>query len=436
MNTLVERLQTSYQYCKQKVTEASNIVVDQLTSEHTQKVALSSMVFGSALFALFITAFIIYLIFYLVSIPVVSKTVPIYFDYSVDKPIATLDFLQYTDTGLLMKPNQRYNLAIQLECPDSDHNLALGNFMIKLDLMNAQNNTLQSAIRPAHLKYKSFLLKSLSTFYNSFSLLMDFKLESQSITVDLIENFHEVYARPIRTAKIELSTDQLQTYSTYLVVNTHFQGLYFYMYHWWFTTGLLFITNIMLSEILIVAYVWNVVLAYMDKAHKVYDEEIDTEVSPPSDNHTRLLPTNSTSKSFTDDSASTAFGEQEGDQDLSFLDHPDNQYHQDSNPLLNAVVPDTYSSTESEEYRGNPSMPISYNGRVYGRSGNFSQPYNTAKSETIRKRRESFLTLSRTNPTPDLEPTEPITTDTNVSQLELDEFEMAGLLEDDDEIRL
>ncbi|KAJ3323744.1 hypothetical protein HDV06_001474 [Boothiomyces sp. JEL0866] len=368
-------LKNAFDFTKEKAKQGYDIFLAKITSRESQKVMVSSVVLGSTIAVLLISSIFIYILIYIISMPVVSKQVPIYLDYS-GNPLGSLDLTTQTDIyGLLMKPNQRYNLAVDLTVPETDYNLMLGNFMVTMELTGKHNQTLVKSTRPAHVFYKSQQLRLLSTFYNSFSLLTGRALESQSIRVDLIENFQELSSNPVRFAHVEISTP-LQTYASHLVINTHFQGLAYFMHHWWLTTAVFFITSIMVSEILIASYVWNIILAYYEKM--VYPPQIEQSNETLSENVTATA--------------------------------------------LEEDIEDTVEQSN-----------ISYSEYRPHSTGNFSYPYKT----DIQQKRETVFLSKR--PDDQIVPEEADTPDTfsigtGVSIQE--EFEMDGLLEEEDKMIL
>lgn len=251
---------STIKWLKSESLKAAKSAFSSVTSKESQKMAVSSVVFTSTIALLLVAAIIIYLLFYLSSMPVMGKSVQIYLDYSSKAPSALLDLRSnFDDTGLVMKAGQRYNLGIELVTPDTESNHLLGNFMVSLELFGKKNQTLGLVSRPAHLKYKSPMLRGFATSWNAISLIMDWSLESSITAVPLIRNYLESSSNLVQFVKITLNCPDIETYSSHLIVETHFQGLAYFMHHWWLSTALFFISNIMLAEILIASYIWSLV---------------------------------------------------------------------------------------------------------------------------------------------------------------------------------
>ena len=133
--------------------------------------------------------------------------------------------------------------------------------MVTLELLNSKNNTLAFVSKPAHLIYKSPLLRSITTLVYSPALLFGSLQESSRLSLNLLSNYIEKSSESIQYAKVTLGNPLIQTYSSFILIETHFQGLAYFMHHWWLSTAFFFISNIMLVEILLVSLFWTVATA-------------------------------------------------------------------------------------------------------------------------------------------------------------------------------
>lgn len=130
-----------------------------------------------------------------------------------------------------------------------------------------------------HLPYKSPLLRTLSTLLFSPFLLLGSSRETSTATLHLLLNFLEKGASSadaIRFARITLGNAMVQTYSASLLIETHFQGLAYFMHKWWLTTAIVSILNIMLVEIVFVSLVWTL-LTGEDNGDGEADDVADRE---------------------------------------------------------------------------------------------------------------------------------------------------------------
>lgn len=68
---------------------------------------------------------------------------------------------------------------------------------------------------------------------------------------------------PIDNIMVTLSTHHLQTYSSHIEIVTHFQGLTYFMYHWYFTTAAFFTSIITMVLSLILTYIYSLIHSIM-----------------------------------------------------------------------------------------------------------------------------------------------------------------------------
>ncbi|KAH6581677.1 hypothetical protein BASA60_002264 [Batrachochytrium salamandrivorans] len=121
-------------------------IVERLTSESSQRMALSSVVFGTALGSMTVVAVSIYSLFYIMYMPQAAITIPFYLQYPShlnqqsqpqSMPSATVNLSQFSATHLpLLTPEQHYSFTADISIPDSDANFKLGNFMVSIELLS------------------------------------------------------------------------------------------------------------------------------------------------------------------------------------------------------------------------------------------------------------------------------------------------------------
>jgi hypothetical protein len=179
-----------------------------VASEKSQKLLITVTIFFLLLTITSLTSFGLYLTFYSLVVPNPRILLPIYFDYSTKSPLALVNYA--------LQPSSTYDLNVLIEVADSPANFALGNFMIQIELDELVSR------RPVLINYKSNLLLSMTTLWKLASIFLANGRESQLIKVPLISNY--VQQTPVNEMSIILSTDKLQTYSSYLEVVTHFNG--------------------------------------------------------------------------------------------------------------------------------------------------------------------------------------------------------------------
>ncbi|KAJ3412117.1 Berardinelli-Seip congenital lipodystrophy 2 (seipin) [Chytridiales sp. JEL 0842] len=391
----------------QLLTQLSRVV----SSDKTQRSAIGAVVFGTLLAILLLLASGTYALFYWLYIPRVTHVLPMYLQYgatfggqhlnpafssgvseelwnskkdgglsgwnnrNVWYPHAVVDFTQDVDPKSGLKPEQYYNLGVQLLVADSPANLELGNFMVSMDLISAQNKTLASSNRPAILKYKSDMFRSLSTMYYALSMLWGFRDESQNIRVLLVENYMELQSSPVQKAIIKITAPNLQVYEAFVTVEAHFQGLRYFMYHWQFTTGAVFITVFMFYYAIFGLIMWRMFLAWFRNMNP--KNKVKKSAGAGSQNGGKSP---SSTKAETEKSSK---GEQQASSFYTKADFPAYAAPNTSDFEDNDAVPDSSddSSDEEAEYiggvpttfaEGPASVPLS--GTISGRGGSGAEP--------------------------------------------------------------
>ncbi len=65
----------------------------------------------------------------------------------------------------------------------------------------------------------------------------------------------------VASLHLEMTRPELQLYSMDLVVQTQFQGLAYFMRHWWATSAIFFVSLIVLIQIILLSSTWKAISA-------------------------------------------------------------------------------------------------------------------------------------------------------------------------------
>ncbi|KAJ3296956.1 hypothetical protein HK104_001001 [Borealophlyctis nickersoniae] len=277
-------------------------------SPATQRAALSVGIYAGIFAAAIGLAVGAYMLFYAAYIPKVSHVVPVYMQYGNPGetvfPTAHVEFATpqtitaEPNQGTFLTPEQLYNVALELYVPDSKHNFELGmsnepniilkcflnihpnlgNFMVYLELYNEKNETIASSRRPGLVRHKTPLFRMLDTVVNVVPLVLGATWEAQSVMVLLLEKYEELESNPIHHAIVRLSDQRIQLYETNLHIDAYFQGLRYFMYHWKFTTGALFISIFLFWEAYIAYMSWKFAVAFFKKPEVKQNETADGKI--------------------------------------------------------------------------------------------------------------------------------------------------------------
>ncbi|CAJ0883714.1 12228_t:CDS:10 [Entrophospora sp. SA101] len=228
-----------------------NSLADLFSAQKAQRITIKSIFIFVAVSTLVSFAFLSYIAFYYVYIPKIAHSKPVHLQYHQDKLIHSM--IDFTENGLysdFLTADQAYDISIDLDVPESDRNIDLGNFMINLELKSKDNNTIQSSGRPCILTYKSKLLRITSTIWRLIPLVLGFVKEDQKLKVVMFENFIEngVNKNP-------------EVYNANIQLDAHFRGLRYLMYYHYVSTGIAFILLFIFWEIFFSIFSWKIIVS-------------------------------------------------------------------------------------------------------------------------------------------------------------------------------
>ncbi|KAF9108201.1 Berardinelli-Seip congenital lipodystrophy 2 (seipin) [Mortierella sp. GBA35] len=202
-----------------------------VNSQSLRRKAVQIAIGCAALVLLIGVSFVAYLSFYWIYIPRRGHVGQVHLQYdkfssSGDSgPTAVVDFTKGGRYSQILRADQAYDILIKLVVPTSSSNVALGNFMVMVQLIGANGHVIVTSSRPAIITFESLLLRIFRTIWRAIPLVLRWTRESQTIRLPLIENFVETSSNPVTKALIEISNPRLQIYRTTLHIDAHFQGL-------------------------------------------------------------------------------------------------------------------------------------------------------------------------------------------------------------------
>jgi len=228
-----------------------------ITSPKTQRTAVKSIFITGSAVVLVLVAFLAYWSFYMIYIPKIAHVKPVYLQYQKESsPYALIDFTENGQYDNFLTADQAYDVSIDLDVPSSDRNIALGNFMIGLELI-AKNETVQISSRPCILTYQSGLFRVIYTFWQLIPLVLGFTKEHQKLVVIMLENMIENAENPITRALVTISNGNLEVYSARIRLDAHFRGLRYFMYYHQVSTAIIFTTMFLAWEVLFSVIAWK-----------------------------------------------------------------------------------------------------------------------------------------------------------------------------------
>ncbi|KAF9152724.1 hypothetical protein BG015_004818 [Linnemannia schmuckeri] len=234
-----------------------------VNSQALRRKAVQIAIAGVVLILLIGVSLIAYLLFYWAYIPRRGHTGHVHLQYDRFRstgqhsgPSAIVDFTKGGRYTQILRSDQAYDISMKLVMPTSSSNVALGNFMVMVQLLGADGNVLVTSSRPAIITYESLLLRLLRTIWRAIPLVLRWTRESQTIRLPLIENFVESSSNPVTKALIEISNPKLQIYRSTLHIDAHFQGLRV-------STALIFMAIFVFWEIIFCILTWQTISSWI-----------------------------------------------------------------------------------------------------------------------------------------------------------------------------
>ncbi len=192
----------------------------------------------------------IYSMFYYIYIPLVSTTKEVHLQFdsrcqlsrspSCATPFASIALTQYSRNSQFLR-GQMYRFAIDLHLPESEVNWSQGMFMVRIKLFDDQKRIIKNVAKPSILRFRSQLNRIIYTLFYWPLLVIGVMDESQTLTVNLIDDFVEgshPNVGPLTEAKIEIEVRDIQiSPPTVLKISAHLSGLRYYMYYWPITSA-------------------------------------------------------------------------------------------------------------------------------------------------------------------------------------------------------
>ncbi|KAF9937792.1 hypothetical protein BGZ67_000889 [Mortierella alpina] len=180
-------------------------------------------------------------------------------------PSAVVHFGKRGAYRQFLSSGQEYDISVKLEVPSSRRNVALGNFMVVVKLLDEKDNIVATANRPATLTYESTLLRVMRTIWRTIPLVLRWSREAEVLQMSMIENFVQKSSHPVVKAYLEISSPDLQIYKSSVHIDAHFHGLRqhrYFMYHHYAVAALIFNAIFIFWEIVFSLLTWQVLTTW------------------------------------------------------------------------------------------------------------------------------------------------------------------------------
>lgn len=146
----------------------------------------------------------------------------------------------------LLMVGQSYRVIVQIEMPESPQNLDLGMFMVCGEMRDIESMLRGHSCRSAMMRYRSPLIRMISTWALSPLYVFGFREEFQRVSVEIFSNYLEQKHHPITDVYVELQSQKIQFYTVSLHIVADFTGKfmrhYVFIFYYWYYTSLRFCT--------------------------------------------------------------------------------------------------------------------------------------------------------------------------------------------------
>merc|ERR1712228_392477 len=219
-----------------------------------------------------------YMFLYWWIIPSLHYERPIYFDYTQSLPTSIInidqeyewylfdlpfEYMQQQESSL--KPNELYDISINLHIPFKQSMHDVGNVMLKLSLYSCTErdtndynqeyyqtsdtfqtkygwNLLRKATRPILLKYESTMVRIIKKIICIIPYCLGLMKEERHLSIPIMTSFDEKFDDSLCAAVIQISSHEFNIYDASIYFDIQLQGVKYFLYHWWLTSGLLMMT--------------------------------------------------------------------------------------------------------------------------------------------------------------------------------------------------
>uniref|UniRef100_T1GGZ0 Seipin n=1 Tax=Megaselia scalaris TaxID=36166 RepID=T1GGZ0_MEGSC len=173
------------------------------------------------------SAIFMYVTFYYAYMPAMSHTRPVHMQFKtcLDQggpcsfPHAHVSL---TKKQQLLMMGQAYRVQVIIDMPESIQNQELGMFMVCGELRDQESYLRGHACRTALMKYKSHLIRTISTWSLGPLYILGLKEEHERIYVEIFPRYLEERNHPITDVYIEIQSHKIQFYSVTLQITADF----------------------------------------------------------------------------------------------------------------------------------------------------------------------------------------------------------------------
>eukprot|EP00099_Drosophila_melanogaster_P016361 NP_570012.1 seipin [Drosophila melanogaster] len=182
-------------------------------------------------------AVFMYAAFYYVYMPAISHTRPVHMQFKTCLETSTPCTFPHAHVSLtkkqqLLMVGQAYKVIVNIDMPESPQNLELGMFMVCAEMRDYDSMLRGHSCRSAMMRYRSPLIRMISTWVLSPLYVLGWKEEFQQVPVEIFSRYLEERQHPITDVYVEIQSQKIQFYTVTLHIVADFTGLRYIMFNW------------------------------------------------------------------------------------------------------------------------------------------------------------------------------------------------------------
>ncbi|XP_037813828.1 seipin [Lucilia sericata] len=182
-------------------------------------------------------AVFMYAAFYYFYMPAISHTRPVHMQFKTCLDTSAPCTFPHAHVSLtkkqqLLMVGQAYRVIVQIDMPESPQNLDLGMFMVCGEMRDHESMLRGHSCRSAMMRYRSPLIRTISTWALSPLFVLGVKEEFQQVPVEIFSRYLEQKHHPITDVYVEIQSQKIQYYTVSLHIVAEFTGLRYVMYNY------------------------------------------------------------------------------------------------------------------------------------------------------------------------------------------------------------
>ncbi|EER26515.1 hypothetical protein D8B26_003101 [Coccidioides posadasii str. Silveira] len=232
-----------------------------VVSKPAQRAYLGTLFFLVTIFGLLVVSIVSYWVFYYNFVPQISLERVVHLQFGHGNPFGTAVI------GPELAHSQAYDISVILCLPRSPVNLAEGNFMVDLALLeepqdlvaNISTPAIVRSRRSAILTYSSPLVETTRRVSRMPFYVFNWKREAEALTINMMERveFPKDKKHIPRSLRLEIqSRERMHFYTATVRFDARFAGLRWLMYNWRVLSFVTFSSMFWLASVAATSAVW------------------------------------------------------------------------------------------------------------------------------------------------------------------------------------